>query len=103
MSASKSSGTRQSWFDTESETPLIDEYVRKMGSYLEAMADGQITADELAAQEKRLIAAMREVEPLLDDQTHAKVTHLLCELAAYDLMHVSHNLHTARPATRFRG
>ena len=38
---------RTHWLDEKTETPLIDEYVKKLGSFLEAMADGKIDASEL--------------------------------------------------------
>jgi len=46
---------------------------------------------------------MQEVEPLLSDEQHAKVTQLLVELTAYDVMNVLHSMHEARPKTVFRG
>ena len=46
---------------------------------------------------------MQEVEPLLEPDLHAKVTRLLCELTAYDLMQVMHSLHHSRPKTVFQG
>ncbi len=46
---------------------------------------------------------MREVEPLLDDDLHARVTRPLCELTTYDVMQMVRGLHQARPKTQFRG
>ena len=46
MSNAKASG-RTHWLDEKTDTPLIDEYVKKLGSFLEAMADGKIDASEL--------------------------------------------------------
>jgi hypothetical protein len=95
--------SKSKWFDEASNTSLIDEQAQKLGSFLTAMADGRIDAAEVTAQEARLVAAMREVEPLLSDEQHAKVTKLLVELSAYDLMQVLHTIHAARPKTRFVG
>ena len=67
------------------------------------MADGKVEPKELKAQEKRIIGLMKEVEPLLNDDLHAKVTSLLCELTAYDIMHMLFTLDAARPKTKFRG
>jgi hypothetical protein len=50
-----------------------------------------------------VVALMREVEPLLSPEAHEKVTHLLCEVTAYDLMHAMYLAGTSRPHTRFRG
>lgn len=94
---------KSQWFDEVSNTSLIDEQAQKLGPFLTAMADGQIDAAEVKAQEDRLVAIMREVEPLLSEAQHAKVTQLLVELTAYDLMQVLHTIHAARPKTRFVG
>ena len=94
---------RQKWFDETSHEPLIENYARQLDSFIQTMADGVVDDGEIKAQEKRLINLMKEVEPLLDDKAHAKVTQLLCELAAYDIMQMLHSLQEARPKTRFRG
>ena len=99
----KRSRSISSWFDVASHKPLIAEQARRLKTFLAAMADGVIDKSELAAQEQRLIAAMREVEPLLEPDLHAKVTRLLCELTAYDLMQVMHSFHEARPKSVFQG
>jgi hypothetical protein len=94
---------RQKWFDEASHEPLIENYARQLDSFLQTMADGVVDESEIAAQEERLIGLMKEVEPLLDDEVHAKVTRLLCELTAYDIMQMMHSLQAARPKTQFRG
>ena len=70
---------------------------RRLGSFLDAMADGQIDASELKAQEERVVALMKTVEPELSDELHEQVTHLLCELSAYNIMHTIHHLMEASP------
>jgi len=95
--------TRQSWLDGSGESLLIDEYVQKLTHFVDTMADGRVDDSELAAQEKRLAATMREVEPTLDDATHAKITRLLCELTAYNVMQTLHALELARPKSGFQG
>ena len=97
---------RESWLAADGQSTIIDDKAEKMESFVAAMADGHIDADEVAAQEKQLIAVMQEVEPLLDDATHAKVTELLCELSAFNVMQVLHDLYEARLAaskTKFVG
>jgi len=49
------------------------------------------------------VALMKEVEPLLSPEAHEKVTQLLCEVTAYDLMNTLHMAHASRPKTKFRG
>ena len=58
---------------------------------------------ELKAQEARVVALMKTVEPELGDELHEQVTHLLCELSAYNIMHTIHQFMEATPKTRFRG
>ena len=94
---------RAHWLDEKTDTPLIDEYVQKLGSFLEAMADGRIDASELKTQEDRLVALMKTIEPELSDELHEQVTHLLCELSAYNIMHTVHQFVETRPKTKFRG
>jgi hypothetical protein len=96
-------GKRMSWLDAKKGTPQIEQYARQLTSFLEAMADGIIEESEVKAQEQRLVELMREVEPQLDDDLHERVTQLLCELTAYDLMQVMSAMHAARPKSRFRG
>jgi hypothetical protein len=101
--AKKIKAERADWFDEKSHRPIIDQHAQKLDSFLKAMADGKIDAKELHAQEERLVELMKEVEPLLDDATHEKVTRLLCELVAYDQMQMVHTMHEARPKGVFRG
>ncbi|MFZ4637322.1 MAG: hypothetical protein DWI27_04280 [Planctomycetota bacterium] len=91
------------WFDDLSDTPLIAEYARKLDSFLDAIADSVVETKELAEQEKRVVALMKEIEPLLSPEAHEKVTRLLCEVTAYDLMHALHMAGHARPRATFRG
>ena len=94
---------KSAWFDERSEQPLIAEQARRLDSFLAAMTDGKIEAAEVQAQEARLVKLMKEVEPQLHGELHAKVTQLLCELTAYDVMQLLHTMHEARPKTTFRG
>jgi hypothetical protein len=91
------------WFDDVSDTPMIAEYARKLDSFLDVVADGRVDTQELEQQEKRLVALMKEVEPLLSPEAHEKVTKLLCEVTAYDLMQAFHVAGKSRPKTLFRG
>lgn len=98
-----SRSSRSSWLDADSHQPVIDRYARRLAPFVEAMADGKIDEAEVAAQEKRLVKLMKEVEPALPPDLHAKVTQLLCELTAYDLMRILHSMEQARPKTVFQG
>jgi len=94
--------TKQSWLD-EKQSPQIDGYAQKLGTFVEAMADGRIDDKELADQEKRLVTLLKSVEPTLNDTQHSEVTKLLCELTAYNVMQTLNSLQSARPKTKFQG
>jgi predicted transcriptional regulator len=86
---------RTSWFD-DADLPVIEEQVEKLESFAEAMADGMIEKRELDKQLETMVAAMKAVEPDLTDDQHAKVTRLLVELSAYNIMRVIHELQARR-------
>ena len=94
---------RQSWLDEKAQTPLIDSYVQKLTTFVDALADGHIDDGELRSQEQRLVTLIKEVEPALDDGQHAQVTKLLCELTAYNVLQTLSSLQAARPKSKFRG
>jgi hypothetical protein len=49
------------------------------------------------------VKLMKEIEPQLDPKLHDKVTQLLCEVTAYDMMQSLNLIQSARPVTKFRG
>ena len=94
---------RISWIDEETQSSVIEQYSRQLDSFIDTFADGRVDEAELAAQEQRLTTLMQEIEPQLDDELHAKVTKLLCELTAYDIMQLAAVMQESRPKTTFRG
>jgi predicted transcriptional regulator len=92
---------RTSWFDDKAEHPLIEEQVQKLESFTSALADGVVSKQELSGQEQRLMAAMKKVEGELNDDVHAKVTTLLVELSAYNVMRLLNELQTERARMAF--
>ena len=91
-----------SWFDADTQVPNLEQKVEKLESFTTAMADGRIDKDEMEAQEMRLVAAMKAVEPDLDDALHTKVTTLLVELTAYDIMRTLHELQAEKLRSKFQ-
>ena len=87
---------RTSWFDEKAEHEAIQERVSKLDSFTSALADGVVSRQELAGQEQRLVAAMKKIEGELSDDQHSKVTTVLVELTAYNIMRLLHELHTER-------
>jgi predicted transcriptional regulator len=92
---------RTSWFDERAEHPVIQEQLAKLDSFTSAMADGVVEKKELDAQEQRLAAAMKKLEPELNDDVHAKVTTVLVELTAYNVMRLLHELQAERVRMAF--
>jgi hypothetical protein len=92
---------RMSWFDEKTEYPIIHDQVNKLRSFTDALADGIVEKRELDAQEQRLVAAMKQLEPTLNDDLHAKVTNVLVEISAYNIMRLLHELHAERARQAF--
>jgi len=99
---STANSNRTHWLDEKS-NPQIQAYTERLGTFIDALADGKIDDRELDDQEARVIALMKKVEPELPDPLHHEVTSLLCELTAYNIMHTLRELTEARPKTKFRG
>ena len=95
--------SRMSWFDEDAAHPVVLESVNKLESFTSAMADGVVDKGELEAQEQRLSTAMKALEPALDDALHAKVTKVLVELSAYNVMRLLHELQAQRARLAFEG
>jgi hypothetical protein len=93
---------RTSWFDDKAEHPIIQERINKLESFTAALADGVVSKDEVSGQEARLVAAMKKVESDLSDDQHSKVTTLLVELTAYNVMRLLHELQTERARLAFK-
>ena len=92
---------RTSWFDEKAEHEAIQERAAKLESFTSALADGVVSQQELAGQETRLLAAMKALEPALSDDLHAKVTDVLVELTAYNVMRLLHELQAERARLAF--
>jgi len=92
---------RTSWFDEKAEHQAIQERASKLESFTSALADGVVSKQELTGQEQRLVMAMKKVESELNDDLHAKVTTVLVELTAYNVMRLLHELQTERARMAF--
>ena len=92
---------KTSWFDDRAEHPTLHERVEKLESFTTAMADGVVDKKELESQEQRLTAAMKALEPKLNDELHGEVTRVMIELTAYNIMRLLHELQTERARVAF--
>lgn len=61
--------------------------VERLESWQRAIEDGIIEPHEVAEQKERLVKLLRELEPMLDDAQHEKVTRVLEEWAVLQAMH----------------
>jgi ribosomal protein S13 len=93
--------TRVGWFDEKTHLPVIDEQVHKLSVFVEAMADGVIDNSELQKQTSSVVTAMQAVEGDLNDAQHEKVSRLLVELSAYNIMRLLHDLQQTRVQRAF--
>jgi hypothetical protein len=92
---------RTSWFDDKAQHPIIQEQIHKLDSFTSALSDGMVSKQEVGAQEERLVAAMKTLEPALSDELHSKVTTVLVELTAYNVMRLLHELQAERVRLAF--
>jgi aldehyde:ferredoxin oxidoreductase len=87
---------RINWLDEETDLPALDEHVQQLEHFTQALADGVVDAQELAKQNEAVVAAMKAVQSELTDEQHAKVTRLLVELTALNIMQTLHELAAGR-------
>jgi len=92
---------RTSWFDEKAEHEGIQARASKLESFTSALADGVVSKQEVADQERRLLEAMKTLEPQLSDDLHADVTTVLVELTAYNVMRLLRELHSERARLAF--
>ena len=86
----------------EGGTPGIQEQVEQAGVVHErAGRRRRRRSRSWPAQEQRLLAAMKTLEPTLSDEQHAKVTTVLVELTAYNVMRLLHELQAERARMAF--
>ena len=76
------------WFDQESGTLLLDEYVLEMDSYRRIVEDEAITDEELVEQTQRVTSLLRQLEETLSPEAKALATEALSELAVLNALQV---------------
>ena len=69
------------WFDQETGTLLLDEYVVEVDSYRRIVEDETITDAELVEQTQRVVSLLRQLEETLSPEAKAIATEALSELA----------------------
>jgi flagellin-specific chaperone FliS len=76
------------WFDQETGTLLLDEYVVEMDSYRRIVEDETITDAELDEQTQRVTSLLRQLEETLSPEAKAVATEALGELAVLNALQV---------------
>jgi hypothetical protein len=76
------------WFDQETGTLMLDEYVVQMDSYRRIVEDETITDDELVEQTQRVASLLRQLEETLSPEAKAIATEALGELAVLNALQV---------------
>jgi hypothetical protein len=76
------------WFDRETGTLMLDEYVVEMDSYRRIIEDAVITDAELVEQTQRVTSLLRQLEATLSPEANAIATEALGELAVLNALQV---------------
>ena len=76
------------WFDQETGTLMLDEYVVEMDSYRRIVEDETITDDELVEQTQRVASLLRQLEVTLLPEAKDLATEALSELAVLSALQV---------------
>ena len=80
--------TEKPWFDQETGTLLLDEYVAEMDSYRRIVEDETITDAELVEQTQRVASLLGRLEEALSSEVKALATETLGELAVLNALQV---------------
>jgi hypothetical protein len=76
------------WFDQQTGTLLLDEYVVEMDSYRRIVEDETISDDELIEQTRRVTSLLQQLEGMLSPEAKAIATEALGELAVLNALQV---------------
>ena len=76
------------WFDQQTGTLLLDEYVVEMDSYRRIVEDEAITDAELVEQTQRVTSLLQRLEETLSPEDKALATEALGELAVLSALQV---------------
>ena len=76
------------WFDEQTGTLLLDEYVVEMDSYRRIVEDETISDDELVEQTRRVTSLLQQLELALSPEAKAVATEALGELAVLNTLQV---------------
>jgi len=76
------------WFDQQTGTLMLDDYVVEMDSYRRIVEDESISDDELVEQTQRVTSLLQQLEGMLSPEAKAIATEALGELAVLNALQV---------------
>jgi len=76
------------WFDPQTGTLMLDEYVAEMDSYRRIVEDETITDDELVEQTQRVTSLLQRLEATLSPEAKAIATEALGEVTVLNALQV---------------
>ena len=76
------------WFDPQTGTLMLDEYVLERDSYQRIVEDELITDAELVEQTQRVASLLQRLEETLSPEAKSLATEALCELAVLNALQV---------------
>ena len=80
--------TDKPWFDPQTGTLLLDEYVAELDSYRRIVEDETITDTELVEQTQRVTSLLQQLEGSLSPEVKAIATVALGELTVLNALQV---------------
>jgi flagellin-specific chaperone FliS len=80
--------TDRPWFDQETGTLMLDEYLVEMDSYRRIIEDEAITDSELVEQTQRVASLLRQLEETLSPEAKEIATEALSELVVLNALQV---------------
>jgi hypothetical protein len=86
----------QPWFNAETGTLLLDEYVAQRPSFRKVMEDSVVTDEEVTEQAHRVLSLLRKLEEMLTPEARSVATDALCELAVLYALERHHHISIPR-------
>jgi flagellin-specific chaperone FliS len=80
--------TDRPWFDQETGTLMLDEYLVEMDSYRRIIEDEAITDSELVEQTQRVASLLRQLEETLSPEAKEIATEALSEMVVLNALQV---------------
>ena len=86
----------QPWFNAETGTLLLDEYVVQRPSFRKVMEDSVVTDEEVTEQAHQVLSLLRKLEEMLSPEARSVATDVLCELAVLYALERHHHISIPR-------